>query len=351
MLLPPPKEALCPILPIEHVLRRFEVAPQTSSPMQLTLAATTPDLRLVLFPVSTVAASQWLPVPWPTPEPCTISVHGRFVPQSSFPRSITRSSAARTLSPVDITDLAGVSSAGGGKVSLVVTSESKNWTAIVVVCWCRKVSLTQVIDDALSRATAAADTLAPQDARVSGVAPHGEGDFDPESSESPSDVDLDAGWSSSDDDKDTSKVASKAEEDELCEAGAVEVSLRCPLSYMKIVVPARGRSCEHDAVFDLSTFVSQGVATSTWNCPICNISTLWSDLVLCRRMTAILEQMKNVDVSDVDRVRLIGPLRWEQVVDRPLVPSNVNSRKRTRASSPPAAEIPKAAEVIDVDSE
>jgi hypothetical protein len=64
------------------------------------------------------------------------------------------------------------------------------------------------------------------------------------------------------------------------------VSLRDPLSFQRIQVPAKGRRCRHDASFDLATFIAHGARRSTWNCPVCDAAALVDDL----RVDALLSE-------------------------------------------------------------
>jgi hypothetical protein len=351
MFFPPPPDVMCPTLPITQVLKRFEVTPQTSASVTVALPQgfQTSDLRLVLFAVSVVAANQqWVPVSWPTPEPCVVSVQGRCVPSAAFPRSITRSSAVRTLSPVDIT---GYVATAGGAVSLIINSESRTWSAAVAVCLCRAVPLQHVIDESTRRARDRIQTskssAVPQPATAAVSLA-----FSESSSSAASEVDLDAGWQSlsSGDDTDSrdakaaNGVAASPGDEDLCTAGAVEVSLRCPLSYCKMAVPARGPLCEHDAAFDLATYVTQAVATSTWNCPVCDARALWSELVLCPRLLSVLSALQDVDAGECDRVRMLADGRWTRLGEKV---DHLSGAARKRSRSPGSS----APTIVDVDDD
>jgi hypothetical protein len=159
---------------------------------------------------------------------------------------------------------------------------------------------------------------------------------------------LDAGWVSSED-EDQARDPHQEERhlpdftaaDDVSSAGSL-VSLRCPLSYMKMEVPARGPLCEHDAAFDLATYIAQGVATSTWNCPVCNAGVLWNEAVVCTRLRLILQEgLRGVDINDCDSVWVGVDGRWSRLGAGDAARHNA---LRGSASSPSAAlESPAAA--------
>jgi E3 SUMO-protein ligase PIAS1 len=48
------------------------------------------------------------------------------------------------------------------------------------------------------------------------------------------------------------------------------VSLKCPLSYMRLSVPCRGISCRHISCFDAVSYLQLQEQGPQWLCPICN---------------------------------------------------------------------------------
>jgi len=61
---------------------------------------------------------------------------------------------------------------------------------------------------------------------------------------------------------------SVAEDDEIV-AGEQKMSLKCPLSYARINLPARSKKCVHPQCFDATSWYSMMEQTTTWLCPIC----------------------------------------------------------------------------------
>ena len=48
------------------------------------------------------------------------------------------------------------------------------------------------------------------------------------------------------------------------------LSLKCPLSYMRLEVPCRGTQCSHIQSFDATSYLQLQEQGPQWVCPICN---------------------------------------------------------------------------------
>ncbi|KAL9937097.1 hypothetical protein V8E36_004332 [Tilletia maclaganii] len=83
----------------------------------------------------------------------------------------------------------------------------------------------------------------------------------------------------------------KANEDEEIETGATKMTLRCPLSAMRIKVPSRSRKCNHRQCFDADTFFQLNEQTPSWTCPVCNNTLIPDDLVLDQYVETVLKQV------------------------------------------------------------
>ncbi|KAF8530971.1 PINIT domain-containing protein [Gautieria morchelliformis] len=53
-------------------------------------------------------------------------------------------------------------------------------------------------------------------------------------------------------------------------AGPQKMSLRCPLSYMRVNTPCRSIQCPHAQCFDATSWFSMMEQTTTWLCPVCD---------------------------------------------------------------------------------
>ena len=48
-----------------------------------------------------------------------------------------------------------------------------------------------------------------------------------------------------------------------------KVSLRCPVTYKRIGLPARGHDCRHIQCFDLESYLKLNCEKGLWKCPVC----------------------------------------------------------------------------------
>jgi hypothetical protein len=69
---------------------------------------------------------------------------------------------------------------------------------------------------------------------------------------------------------------------------SLRISLLCPLSKQRMVVPCRPSSCSHLQCFDASTFLQMNEKKTTWTCPVCNKPAEYSSLVIDGLFTEIL---------------------------------------------------------------
>lgn len=49
----------------------------------------------------------------------------------------------------------------------------------------------------------------------------------------------------------------------------IKVSLKCPMTFKRIVLPTRGTDCKHLQCFDLETYLQVNSERGTWRCPVC----------------------------------------------------------------------------------
>jgi E3 SUMO-protein ligase PIAS1 len=61
----------------------------------------------------------------------------------------------------------------------------------------------------------------------------------------------------------------RAAQDDDIEVGEVSITLKCPLSYMRLNNPCRSSLCAHIQCFDAHSFFSVNEQTPTWECPVC----------------------------------------------------------------------------------
>jgi len=88
-------------------------------------------------------------------------------------------------------------------------------------------------------------------------------------------------------------------EDEIS-VGQTKVSLRCPLSIIRIQTPVRGCNCAHPQCVDLESYVSFSHRTGNWQCPVCTQPLKYEELCVDHKMQNILKSTN----EDIDTVRL-----------------------------------------------
>ncbi|XP_055690592.1 zinc finger MIZ domain-containing protein 1 isoform X2 [Lutzomyia longipalpis] len=88
------------------------------------------------------------------------------------------------------------------------------------------------------------------------------------------------------------------------------VTLKCPITFKKISLPARGQECRHLACFDLESYLQINCERGSWRCPICNKSALTETLEVDQYMWAILNSLST---QDVDEVIIDNGANWKAV--------------------------------------
>ncbi|KAF7347874.1 MIZ zinc finger protein [Mycena venus] len=81
-------------------------------------------------------------------------------------------------------------------------------------------------------------------------------------------------------------------------AGPQKMSLKCPLSYMRVNTPCRSRKCTHSQCFDATSWYSVMEQTTTWLCPVCERTLDPKDLMIDGYFDEILKQSPE-SVEDV----------------------------------------------------
>ncbi|KAK7694737.1 hypothetical protein QCA50_001925 [Cerrena zonata] len=87
------------------------------------------------------------------------------------------------------------------------------------------------------------------------------------------------------------------EEDDIV-AGHQKMSLKCPLSYMRITTPCRSSTCVHPQCFDAFSWFSVMEQATTWACPVCEQVLDPDDLIIDGYFDEILKATPD-DVEDV----------------------------------------------------
>jgi E3 SUMO-protein ligase PIAS1 len=64
-------------------------------------------------------------------------------------------------------------------------------------------------------------------------------------------------------------VLNKARDADIVTTASV-LSLKCPLSTLRISLPIRSVTCRHNQCFDATSYLQLQEQGPTWSCPICN---------------------------------------------------------------------------------
>ncbi|XP_036403384.1 zinc finger MIZ domain-containing protein 1a isoform X1 [Megalops cyprinoides] len=94
------------------------------------------------------------------------------------------------------------------------------------------------------------------------------------------------------------------------EQTAIKVSLKCPITFRRIQLPARGHDCKHVQCFDLESYLQLNCERGTWRCPVCNKTALLEGLEVDQYMWGILNGIQN---SEFEEVTIDPTCSWRPV--------------------------------------
>ncbi|KAF7349619.1 E3 SUMO-protein ligase pli1 [Mycena sanguinolenta] len=92
-------------------------------------------------------------------------------------------------------------------------------------------------------------------------------------------------------------LASMSNDDDII-SGSLKMSLKCPLSFMRINTPCRSARCTHSQCFDATSWYSMMEQTTTWLCPVCENVLDWRELIIDGFFAEILKTTPD-SVDDV----------------------------------------------------
>lgn len=87
--------------------------------------------------------------------------------------------------------------------------------------------------------------------------------------------------------------------DDSVEQTAIKVSLKCPITFRRITLPARGHDCKHIQCFDLESYLRLNCDRGNWKCPVCSKVALLEGLEVDQFMWGILTTSRCTDVEEV----------------------------------------------------
>jgi len=79
------------------------------------------------------------------------------------------------------------------------------------------------------------------------------------------------------------------------EVGSSVMSLKDPISTLRIVTPCRSTVCTHNQCFDADSFLQLQEQAPTWTCPICNKTISYEALAVDQYVEEILNKARNTD--------------------------------------------------------
>ncbi|XP_061118231.1 zinc finger MIZ domain-containing protein 2 isoform X2 [Conger conger] len=131
------------------------------------------------------------------------------------------------------------------------------------------------------------------------------------------------------------------------EQTAIKVSLKCPITFRRIQLPARGHDCRHIQCFDLESYLQLNCERGTWRCPVCNKTALLEGLEVDQYMLGILIYIQN---SDYEEITIDPVCSWKPVPVKPDLHSKEEpdgpALKRCRTLSPSLMILPSVMEMI-----
>ena len=79
------------------------------------------------------------------------------------------------------------------------------------------------------------------------------------------------------------------------------MSLKCPLSAMRIALPCRSTVCSHNQCFDAESFLQLQEQAPQWSCPICNKNFRFEDLAVDMYVQDILKRFpRSIDQVTIE---------------------------------------------------
>ncbi|KAF2012483.1 E3 SUMO-protein ligase PIAS1 [Aaosphaeria arxii CBS 175.79] len=96
------------------------------------------------------------------------------------------------------------------------------------------------------------------------------------------------------------EMRKKADDPDI-EVGSVNLSLKDPISTLRISMPIRSTVCSHNQCFDAESFLQLQEQAPTWTCPICNKSVSYEGLAVDEYVQEILSEVsRSTDQVTID---------------------------------------------------
>ncbi|XP_073684419.1 zinc finger MIZ domain-containing protein 1-like [Garra rufa] len=135
--------------------------------------------------------------------------------------------------------------------------------------------------------------------------------------------------------------------DDGVEQTAIRISLKCPITFRRIQLPARGHDCKHVQCFDLESYLELNCERGTWRCPVCNKAALLEGLEVDQYMWGILNAVQN---SEFEEVTIDPSCSWRpvQIKSEPHIKEDPDGMmsKRFKTMSPSQMVLPNVTDMI-----
>ncbi|KAK3505109.1 PINIT domain-containing protein [Neurospora crassa] len=117
------------------------------------------------------------------------------------------------------------------------------------------------------------------------------------------------------------EIANKANDPDVVATSQV-LSLKCPLSYMRLSKPCRGLNCGHIQCFDATSYLQLQEQGPQWLCPICSKSVPFDQLAMDEYAQGILEATP----KSVEQVTIEPTGKWiEPGAEKVTVPDSAEA--------------------------
>ncbi|CAL8583086.1 E3 SUMO-protein ligase pli1 [Xanthoria parietina] len=104
------------------------------------------------------------------------------------------------------------------------------------------------------------------------------------------------------------EMISKAQDSDVQAIGSI-ISLKCPLSTLRIDVPCRSTVCTHNQCFDATSFLQLQEQAPTWTCPVCNKTVSFEALEIDLYVDDILK----LTPKTIDQVTVEPDGKWSRI--------------------------------------
>lgn len=137
-------------------------------------------------------------------------------------------------------------------------------------------------------------------------------------------------------------MRAKADDPDIVATSSV-MSLKCPLSTMRMQLPCRGHQCHHSQCFDATSYLQTQEQAPQWSCPICNKTCNFNDLAVDEYVQDILARTK----QSTEAVTIEPNGEWREGSDDREKKQDFTKPSSARKNDTPVHEIHDLIELAD----